>query len=698
MTGKRIAGISVKTVSIISMIAAGCIGVIYFGASASSLLIMAAFMLFYVLLPGCFIIKAADLGGDHISTFLARSFFTGFIVNILLYYVTDIIGINVLLYAAGPILSALCITDLIRSRAYRAYDLRKLIKGIPSGLFLFLALVFIYSFLTTQCTYIPPYKSAFESIKLDFGFHAGIINGLANDFPPDNPWVSGMTIHYHYFTEMLYSIPVRLFGIHSDEILLSCTPYIVTPVLGCALYSFFKEFTKASENHGFYCLSLILSNMFILKSYPSSWFLYHLFSNINNSGLGAAAMLTAIPVLKAWDPSDRIDSERSKAKYVVFLIAIVMLTTGIKGPMVVVLLGGMVGTVLLGLILRKLDWRAAVVTAVSSAAFLFVYVYVVGSDGSGLSNDEGGALFNPWEVTDIFFLKSEIMELSSSTMVRHITLLIALLIISLTAFIVPFVLGYLRELWMVLTGRKEFRFSRVTVYASCMVGYIALLVFNYSGHSQVYFGFASLIFVPVISFWFIEDISEKKGSFAAVIKAIFILCLCITTLTMAQDYIRLGSNAVKHYDKRDKDTNSYRDVSTEEYEGLVWLRDNTDEDSLIASDRYFSVSLEKYDYTVRGHNTHFAYAIYSERDQYLEGSGFSISYEQYDLREEMINNLELMQDPDYDGRGDLARSLDVDYVLVSKRFSDAGDLSNEDYTLVFSNDDMDIYKVLDKAS
>ena len=56
-----------------------------------------------------------------------------------------------------------------------------------------------------------------------------------------------------------------------------------------------------------------------------------------------------------------------------------------------------------------------------------------------------------------------------------------------------------------------------------------------------------------------------------------------------------------------------------------------------------------------------------------------------------------LYDPENEGRGDLARELDVDYVVVSKRFADTGDLSNEDYKLVFTNEEMDIYEVKDAS-
>ena len=697
MTAKSAISNILKIISAASIVVLCYIGVTYFGTDISLLLIMIAFMLFYVLLPGCLIIDASKLRSEHISTYLIRGFFAGFIFNILIYFITDLIGTDILMYSAGPVLSVIYIIKRIRTKENRGPGAAAVIKKLPASLFIFFALVFLYSFLTTQGTYIPPYMADFSEIKLDFGFHAGIINGLVRGFPAINPWVMGRTIYYHFFTEMLYSIPVRLFNVRAEELLLCCTPYIITPVFSCALYSFFREFVRDGRKCGLYCLSLLLSNMFILKSFPSSWFLYHLFSNINNAGMGIAGMLVILPLLKTWDNNVIRDSERGAMREVIFLAAMIMLTTGIKGPAAIVVVGGMTGTVILGLILRKLDLRTIPALIIAAASFTFIFVYVLGSNGIGSSGGKGGgSLLNPWEVTDIFFFKDNIMRMFPSRSVSLVVLLAAFVVISLTAFIVPFIFGYIRELFLVLSGRKEFIFSKVTVYATCMVGYLALLLLNYSGHSQVYFGFASLILVPVISFWYLEDLEKSKKSYASVIKTIFIICLCVTSITFAMDMVKLAGKAQNTYENRNGEHTLYRAVSALEYEGLMWLNENTDEDSLIASDRYYSVAPEKYDYTARSNNNHFAYAIYSERNQYLEGSGFSLGSDENDLRKEMIDNTNDMMDPANDARGDLARSLDVDYVVISKRFHNVGDLSSEDYTLVFSNDDMDIYEVEDE--
>ena len=59
----------------------------------------------------------------------------------------------------------------------------------------------------------------------------------------------------------------------------------------------------------------------------------------------------------------------------------------------------------------------------------------------------------------------------------------------------------------------------------------------------------------------------------------------------------------------------------------------------------------------------------------------------------MIRTNKELYDPENEDRGDLARSLDVDYVVVSKRYDDAANLENKDYELCFSNEGMDIYEI-----
>lgn len=676
-----------KICSLALIAAAAVIGIVFFRADTETLLIFPLFLLFWVLLPGALVTGSMGLDPEYASSAFVRSFFTGFALQVIFYYLSVITGTVIPMMIFGPVLSAAWIFRFVKNDPRGALSrIRGSISGTPASFFVFFALVFLFSFLTTQYVYISPEYSAFSYIKIDFAYHAGIIDSLTDGYPPADPWVSGFSILYHFFSEMLLSIPARLFGLTPEDLLMTGTPMLAAPLLSLSLYSFFMEFSQKKERAGLYCLAMHFSNMFILKQFPNSWFLYHVYSNINNAGLGIACLLTALPLLKAFD------EKKSSGKETFLFALLIMLMTGIKGPVSIVLIGGMIGTVLLGLVMRKVSVSELRLTVLSSVAFVLIFVFVLGSQHS---NTSGGSILNPGEVTDIFFLKSDIMDAMAGMprMAAWFVVLIAFTVIFFTAFLVPFIIGYLRELMLVLTGRREFIFSRITVYAVCMVGFLSTLLLDFSGHSQVYFGFVTAMLTPMVVFWYFEDIRGSKAVSARTVRAVFAICLCLTACTSLLYMYNLSAKAYRYASDPDKNRDKYKNVTTAEYEGLIWIRDNTPEDSLIASDRYFSVDPDEYNPEKRSNNTHFAYAVYSQRCQYIEGSGFSMDMGDVELRAEMIRTNKKLYDPENEDRGDLARSLDIDYVVVSKRYDDAKGLENKDYELCFSNEGMDIYEI-----
>ena len=174
------------------------------------------------------------------------------------------------------------------------------------------------------------------------------------------------------------------------------------------------------------------------------------------------------------------------------------------------------------------------------------------------------------------------------------------------------------------------------------------------------------LITPEIGLILIYIVIQSPQGNRHLVRIVFIVMLCMFACTMALYLTRTAASAVRFYDSKGEGTEAYRNLSAKEYEGLIWLRDNTDKDALCACDRFNSVSMKDYDYTKRNNNTHFAYAIYSQRKMYLEGSGFSLFVDQNELRREMLEKNIQMFDKDNDDRGEFARSLGVDYVIVSK--------------------------------
>lgn len=685
----------IKIASLIAMIAMGIISIICFKADVVSLCVFLGFILFYVLLPGLLVIKGIAIELKHKSTELVLSFFIGWALIVLEYFITEIISTNIILYAVGPVLS---IAYLIYSYRKNTWTFKSIsFSKIPTAFFIFAALVFLYSLLNTQYDYIAPAFSEYTYIGSDKAYHIGIINALVEGYPAENPWVYERTLSYHLFTEMMYAVPVRLFGISSDMVMLACVPYMIGIVFSTSLYSFFVELTSKKERAGLYCLATLGGNMFMMKSFASSYALMHVLSNVNSCCFGICTLFVAIPLLECMNAGEDGKVNINKCwKQLLVILVLIMLATGIKGPISAVFIAGLWGTFILGLLLRKVGVKAAVPIIVISAAFVIVYFGLIGTGGGESSSGE--SLLSLGEVAEIGFFKSGLIAslkaLGLPEIVRKIILFAVFMLFYLTAFLFPYIVGFIREVILVCKGEKPYRIERITVYASSLVGLVAMLLLNYNGHSQVYFGFVTVYLVPIIVFWLFEDLSETKNFWTTLLKIVFAVMLAASSLTIVLYYSQQINSTIRYYeDPGVLASKTYNNITREEYEGMAWIKNNTEHDALIVSDRYYSVSPEGYDFMNRWCNTHFLYAAYSQRNQYLEGSGFSLGEGESWLRKQMIDTNNSMYDVDNPERGKIARKLGADYLVVSKRFDNPGNLENKDFKLCYTNEQIDIYKI-----
>lgn len=658
-------------------------------ADAAGFAVFVLFFVFYMQLPGLCILRLMKIHTAHISTAMVLGLFTGWAAIIAQYFITELIHTNILLYVLGPVLSVIWIISKIRSGSSRfSFSFSKL----STAFVIFFGLALLYSLLNNQYIYLSPEVSDCTYINPDKGYHLGLIASLSHGWPLESPWVQGRIIHYHVFTEIMYSVPVRLFGAPADTLMFTCGPFLTSYALCTSLYSLFREFSAKARRAGLYCFMLLLSNIFIAKGLDDSLAFFFVFRNENATGFGISCMLTLLVLFKNWHASFSA-GEKSPAK-LILVTAFIMLLTGLKGPMGLVITGAIWGTYVIGLILRKVPAKAILPIILITIGFLIVYVFILGSKGQ--SNGGGTSIFAFATIVDVTFYKSALVaalkSLGLPKIIRLCILLAVFIVFTLTAFLVPFVAGYIRELVLVFSGSKDYDFTRVMIYAACLIGFVCMFLLNYSGHSQVYFGYVGVFLVPLISIWFLEDLEENKGWLMKAVRAIFIAMLLLSSCTLAMHYAEMIGDA------RDCADNNfgysrYKSISSEEYEAMVWIRDNTPDDSLLATDRYYSEPLETYSYQDRWANCFFLYAVYSNRMCYIAGSGYNLPGDDWVIRKEMIETNNRLYDPNNDERGKLARQLGVDYVVVSKDFTQIDSLENDDYKLCFSNDGVDVYEV-----
>lgn len=668
-------------------------------APAKDLLTLFAFFIFYIQLPGLLIVNCLGFEKEYTATKLATGLFAGWAFTILIYFITDLLSNNILLLLAGPALSIVYLYREYKHKKGSALGGGLRPNDISICLCIFITIVLFYCLVNTQYVYMSPSAGDFTYLNPDKAYHMGLINSLSHDYPLMSPWISGVTINYHIFSEMMLSVPIRLFGVEVDAATQSFGPYLTTYSFAVSCYAFFKEMCAKKERAGLYSLLVILSNIYVTRRASTSIAFKFILVNDNFSGYGVAATFVTIIVFKKWYEAF-IAGDKNRHKLLLLLTAILMLTTGIKGPMGAVSIAAIWGTILLGTLLRKVPPKALLTLIPITIGFLLVYTFVLGSKGQ--ANASGDSVIAFAKIVDIAFWKKPLVAaLKAAGIPKIIRLGIMLLVFMMfftTAFFVPFCLGYLRELWLVLRGKKEYEPYRVLVYAETMVGLVAMFLLNYGGHSQIYFGLVSAFMVPVIALWFIEDMeiasAESRAAkhalrFAGATMAIVVLC---TTASLVPYFSRHIDDAVSNSDPK-KNASKYLSISNEEYNAMEWIEDNTEEDAFLSTDRYFSVDPQKYTYQNRWDNRFFMYEVYSNRFSYISGSGYNMRSYDWPNRKKMIETNQKLYDASNEERGDLARSLDIDYVVVSKRFSGDLDLENKDYKLCYTNKDVDVYKI-----
>lgn len=697
MNSAKLLDHSLKILSTIAIIVMVLISLVIYHADILDLLIFAFFIITFVYLPGIFLTRITDINFPNLSSFLLVSFCSGWILIVAEYFLRAYTGIS--LYYANPFLSLILIFYTLKGNGASLSKRFVSFSKIPTSVYVFVALIMLYVLLNTQYQYMSPELSASITASNDKVYQMGLIYSLSHGYPLVDPYVSGLTVYYHIFTQVLFSVPVSLFGMEPDFIVMSGCPYLTVYLFCLSMYSMFRHFCKHKERAGLYSLSFVLAHQLIARSIHASYLFRILLINENYGGFAIASSVSWLIVLDYYcgTVANSNNSRRLRISTIALLTAMIILTTGIKAPVGLVIVGGIVGTCILGLVLKKSSYTKLLSSSLFSVTgFFLVYKFLLSLDGtSGVGSN---SIIGFGEITGICFWKPGLvaaMKDAGLPLIIRLAIIFALFsLLFFSIYFLPFVVGYIRELVLVIRGYKEYDIARVTVYASSLVGFILMFLLRYEGHSQIYFGTTTAVFSSLIAFWFLEDI-ESKSSATILYRATLIvmsLFLVVSVSTLVGEYKDLIPKAVEHSNP-ESTFNKYKSLSSDEYKGVMWIKENTHKNDLIATQMYASVNYDDYDIEDRWKSCHFLYAAYSGRNYYLEGSGYSFTLSDLDTKVEMIRNTKALYDPSNQERGKLAKELGVNYVFVTSRLYPVGDLSSDEYTRVFSNNDVEIYRI-----
>ena len=641
--------------------------------------------LFSVVIPGIFMQEVLQVKCKSYITKLSLSFFWGFTLLIIAYFVSVILNLEIIIWLYVFTVNLFSLFFYIkRYRFFQSGNSLSLCKRIDE-LNLLLFLVFLFVCILFKCFASEPINGlGCINVFPDYVWHMGIINTLSEGFPPTVPWSnSGMTIKYHYFNDLFYAILKRMTNVSSDVLVVQFSSYINAFLTSFCGYAFLVEF-KVQKKKAFY---LILLMVFLCASQTN--FFIHFFSNVNSVGVSICCIMMLLVVMSYFVNSNK----ENGYGYLLTYIMLLFLLVGLKAPFALVFVAAITVTTFLIFLFKKNDVKqAAILLSSSIVTFSVCYYVFIKKQSSGGARSFSISFGDTLSYFDLYKNIINEKNVSISVVIFMMLLYIALFI---GVCLIPAIFN-IGGSFKVLFD-KNANCSILLLFSSIMIciSIISLSVLSFDSNNQIYFGFACMPALILCMGLFSDMCNNKYLKRANIIigSVLFIAGIIFVSRMFYLDVFLVNKNSYIESTLNDLAYINRSSVFTNyEYDGMIWLKKHTKKNDLIAGDRYSLDSMDSYDINNRFCSRWFYYTAYSERTFFLEGSGYGgvESPEQrvefYRINESLYNNK--------GNRKDIAKKMGVKYIVLSKRISKVKSIAERGIKKCFNNKDISIYKVL----
>jgi hypothetical protein len=228
------------------------------------------------------------------------------------------------------------------------------------------------------------------------------------------------------------------------------------------------------------------------------------------------------------------------------------------------------------------------------------------------------------------------------------------------------------------------------MYGIVIVGIVMNVFISYTCNNMTYFGFATIIPLSMIAIREIHKSSNLLKSITALMVAISILFFISNLKT---DY----NSKIIEFSLSKKGRTTYVDMSqrfsNSEYKAMLWLRTNTTEDSVIASDRFTEWDEKSFDINNKSLGRWYYYSGFSYRKFFFEGTSYCGARSASErIKLYKLNNR--LYSSEKEEAVKTAIQLKIDYIIVSKRIHSDYDFTTRKTYKCYSNEDIDIYRVI----
>lgn len=675
---------------------------ICYGVKIKDVLLFFCYNLIYIQIPGAWILHKLKVKFQSSVTKYPMAYFIGFFLLLIEYFIFMKMNMGELIKWVSPIFTLVAVVQYIYINRIHINIKDKFFSlGHRIDVFfcVFLCLIFVFAMMSLQFQYMSPEKVNYISLNQDLVWYMGNINSASQGWPLLDFRISGQIFNYHYFGDILYGVCLRIFSIPADVMTLECAPYLITYLIGFSAYSLFKEFLNKSA--GIYCVLFLCSGMMlnklVLSSGTGSWLNEHIFQNGNYVAYGLSAFMLVPIVLKYFNAAPT-------KKFVLIECILIMVTTGIKGPMAAVIIGGLISSELLWIhVNRRICAKRIINAIVCSVVFCVIYLVII--SGVFISkHDSFGARGITVSLTDTMSLSilgkiaGDILGDAAGVYWGEVLLIVPQFLIMCLGYSLPFLYLFFKALKKVVLKRDQsVDWTMIAMIAMAITGIGGFFFLSQSGKSQGYFAFAVMPLIAVLVFHYFER-NRHNTTIAKLMKGWFVVGSCIGIITFMNTFIESVRADIGCFSTMRTPVEISKEMhdgifTADEYRAMLWLQEYADKAFLCASDRHSLLAEGTYDVKDKQNYRFFYYSGYSQCQFYLEGFGFSsLPYNQ--SPETLLADNEKFYTGTPQQITKACKENNVKYIVVSKFLYDMiPNLSGEHIQKCYTNDDIDIYQV-----
>ncbi len=658
-----------------------------FHISAVNIVKFVLAQVFVIYLPGNAISHRLFKGEYSFINTIFLSYAVGYGISILEYFI--IWGLHI--QQAAPIIiavvSAICCVELFCRKDSAAVSGQKTDWGV---LFVF-CLYLLLCFLLYAGSNVSPLGnvSGITEINRDLQYWCSNSVALKNGFPPEASYFAGTRLYYHYFSCAHIALLGKVTGISIFELAFPLYP-LGKCILMIGGVSFLLTRLGAGKYKLFYLCFFLLTTGFEEQSVIT--YVWH---TVNGPfgfdiGFSYAVWFTVFFLEQA-------GKEKFDIRYFFISLLFWACLAGAKQPVSLVILM-IPGLVCLRQLIQK-QYKKAFLYGISILCiFLVIGVHCTGMFRflTGEYEYRDNLTLNVMQVRDI-----EALQLVHSPFV---IVNVFLTFIKKIYYANPgwFLLSVMNLiLWIRYRRKSETRENLYYIAVMCaaaIFGLILWFIFDAGGASEMYFAIAAVIPCLLFNIQICKEVMAelkcKKVWAAGIVNSLSVCFLLIGLYAFA---FKLYGKPLAEYvaegvDKM-KGTWSYSGYAFDRDEALAaeWLRENSDENSVIVSDR-----------ECQGNKINsYYYAIFSERQQYMEAADI-IQYLRLDdkynssIAEERDRRKSLLSELYASDMNALAtlKAEGVSYIIQDNRYSPNFRFDESLITKKFSSGHVTVYQIL----